>query len=861
MVEALLARSRTRVAAFILVLVGPLVAGLVGAPALAAVARPSGLGSQSGATATVLSWKPVSGATGYHVQVATSSSFDTTVLDVTTTNTHATPTAPVPPGKVWWRVSATKGGGWSKWSTATFNRAQRSGPVLAEPDNGAEFRQSVKPPVLRWDPVPGAQGYSVEIDSGVDPDWVDTKLYTTETTSLVPTETQEPADDYWWRVRADFGGGISSAASDPRSYSIKAMPAVQLDNTASTMEDVVLKWNPVPGAVDYEIRVSTDNDFNVITDHQYVSGTRYSPPTTYDNASYWWQVRARDVFGQTEEWTSSDTQTGVFQRTWPEKPSLVTPAIGSTPSNTDLTFQWTPVPHAAWYLLDVGTDPGFSSGTTFKTCKSTQTTYTPGWSRVGLYDNRCMPTKAGTWYWRVRAMDSNTSPYTTVNGRFSEVGSFTWTPPTITSTAPGEVTGERLSLDGNGANPCTASLSASGGVCAGVTTTPMLDWDPAPGATSYIIYLAHDSNFTNMVDGFGDVGNPDSMFHTTNTRFVPPSFALPDTQAGEAYYWFIRPCGIGCGLTPEQASNAFQKKSAPVALASPDEGATIADQVTFDWTDYLETNQATTDPTTGEHPTQTARSYRIQVSQSESFAATTTNKVYEKVVDQTTFTAFENAYPEGKLWWRVQAIDGSGNGLTWSVPRSFTKASPTPVVVGPSEGETVNGVQPFRWQPLPFAKYYDLEAYRNADTAASPGNLALKVTNIRQAAYTAPKPLQALGQDFVWRIRRTDHDGHAGAWSTWHRFRVAATPSRLLSPGKTVSKTRGLFSWRASAQAASYRWELRRGSTLEQYATTTATSYAPVRPLSKGKYTWRVVSFDSENHVLRATGWRKVTAK
>ncbi len=34
-----------------------------------------------------------------------------------------------------------------------------------------------------------------------------------------------------------------------------------------------------------------------------------------------------------------------------------------------------------------------------------------------------------------------------------------------------------------------------------------------------------------------------------------------------------------------------------------------------------------------------------------------------------------------------------------------------------------------------------------------------------------------------------------------------------------------------------------------------------MRPLTKGKYTWRVVSYDSDNHVLRSTAWRTVTAK
>lgn len=861
MVVAPHAGSRRRISTLVMFLLAPLLAVLWPDAAHAAVAKPTGLRSQSAVTAVVVSWTPVRGAASYRVQLASSSSFDDPVMDVETANTYATPTAVVPFGRVYWRVSAGRDRKWSAWSSASFTRTQRDGPILTEPEDGAELDQPEHPPVLRWDSVPGAVKYVVEID-GEERDWVDTETYETETTSLVPTETQQPGT-YWWRVRTFFDREVNSLPSAARSYTIGPLPSVELTETAPTMEDVVLQWDPVPGAVDYEVRVSTDNGFNVITDRQFVSGTRYSPPTTYDNASYWWQVRARDVFGQSEEWPVYPERTGVFQRTWPDRPELVSPTVGSTASG-EVTFQWTPAQHAAWYLLDVGTDPGFSSSRSFETCDTTQTTYTPGWWRGrSIRPDGCMPTTAGTYYWRVRAIDANTSTSATktVNGRFSAVGSFTWAGRAEPSGTLQPAAGQRVLLEGNGTSGCAGSLTG-GGVCAGVTSTPVLDWDPAPGAAYYLLYLAHDRNFTNMVKGYGDIGDPDSLVHTMNTRFAPMT-ALPDTQAGEAYYWFVRPCDRSgrCGLTPEEASNAFQKKSVPVQLTSPAAGATLADQATFTWTDYLATNQDTTDPATGEHPTQAARSYRIQVSQNPSFVRTKAEEVYEVVVDQTTFTTFAHSYPEGVLYWRVQAIDGYGNGLTWSPIRQFTKASPAPEVVAPTDGQSVDGVQPFRWRPLPFSKYYDLEVYRNSDTTASSANLAAWARNIRQAAFTAKKPLQALGQDFVWRVRRSDYDGHKGAWSSWHRFRVTAKAPQLLSPGSRVVKNRAVFSWRAIAQAAEYRWELRRGSALVQSTATTATSYAPTRALTRGRHTWRVVSYDSDRHVLKATGWRRVAVR
>ncbi len=76
--------------------------------------------------------------------------------------------------------------------------------------------------------------------------------------------------------------------------------------------------------------------------------------------------------------------------------------------------------------------------------------------------------------------------------------------------------------------------------------------------------------------------------------------------------------------------------------------------MTFHWQDFLKRNQSSSPPVTQE-----ARQYRIQVSTVADFAKI----MDDKIVDQTTYTPFDKTYPEGQLYWRVAAIDGSSNPL------------------------------------------------------------------------------------------------------------------------------------------------------------------------------------------------------
>ena len=135
----------------------------------------------------------------------------------------------------------------------------------------------------------------------------------------------------------------------------------------------------------------------------------------------------------------------------------------------------------------------------------------------------------------------------------------------------------------------------------GVPATPVLDWDPVPEAAFYMIYLANDRELTNRV--FGSY-----IPVTTNTRWTltseMPKEALADNQAGQSYYWFVRPCKATgkCGPDPVSthtaATNGFRKLSPAVtglkpgvALGSPATPPSLANDITFDWHDYHDTNQ------------------------------------------------------------------------------------------------------------------------------------------------------------------------------------------------------------------------------------------------------------------------------
>ena len=496
---------------------------------------------------------------------------------------------------------------------------------------------------------------------------------------------------------------------------------------------------------------------------------------------------------------------------------------------------WEPVAGAAYYRLWVGTlGSGFVSPVTGSFPYAAGTDISDDFMVSGDYE----------WY---------AAAYTAQNVL---IGSGPGVAGHFTIVELADTSGQKIALDGSGSsrggNPmCEIREVCPREVCGGMKSTPVLDWKPVSGAAYYLIYLSRDQNFQNLV--YGSYSDSGSLPYTSNSRWTPTE-TLPDSQAGVAYYWFIRPCkstGI-CAPDPLRAWHAFDKRSSKVETETV--VAPIANDVTFEWTDYLKTNQnaASSDPSTGEQSSQAARGYHVQVATSPAF----TSIIDETTVDQTTYTAYTKMYPEGDLWWRVQAVDGTANLLSWSDPVPFTKTSPSPAAKTPT-GPT-QSTQPFRWSPTDAAVSYDLEVYKNGDTAASLANRVVSA-NSKQVAYTLTSPLPA-GTTYVWRVRREDASRNKGGWSAWATFSISALAPVLYAPAAAarVASNDALFTWSTSAVSSSYRFERRLmgASSNTETVTTYSTAWAPYRSISTGTWQWRVSSLDASNNLIQSSDWR-----
>lgn len=797
----------------------------------------------------VLDWAPVPGAKSYQIRVSTDGNFLT--LDggfsASTKASRYSPATTLDNDQYYWQVRPVDALGntpdWTLMDTWEFQRHWPDQATLQYPNDGA----TISDPVLyQWTPIEHASSYQVQLSTTANFSTVYDSCSTVHTT-FIPTVDgacwpTANATTYW-RVK-----GYDAPRNPPVITDVIAAPIrsfyyapdlVELTSPLSGSVQVpTFRWQPIAGAETYRVRAYRFSDGVEVVDKT-THATSYTPTSKLAvGTDYRWQVQSISVSGRTSPAVDSADQP-VFSVVAEDEavattPTLLTPTNGATSARMP-SMSWAPVTNATSYRLylrpagQVWPDDG----------SETATTAYPAHTLASLYAE-------GNYDWYVAAYNGSDR----LSDTKSTFGQFT-------VYRDRTVTGQHISVTGmglqNASTSCFNALadppSPTNGRCADMAQTPAFAWDADPQAARYMLTFSRDREMTNQI----------ATYYTESNYWMPTATFI-DSQAGSAYFWIVQACNPSCSGVP-YATHAFNKMSNPVETISPSTGATVTNDVTFTWRGWAATNAdpAFKDPTTGVNPQLEARTYRVQVATDPNFQ----DVIDTAEVDQMTYTAANMTYPEGPLYWRVQAYDGSDNPMTWSPTVAITKSSPVTTLSSPVNGQSVGTTEPFRWNPLSFAGSYDIEVYKNGDTIGNTANRVFS-SNSKQVAYTTTTPLPASGSPYTWRVRRRDADNNPGAWTALTNpgasFSIVGTAPVQTSPlpGAVVAANEGLFSWAAVDGVTTYRFERRTpGATSNaETVTTPALAWAPTSKLAAGSYEWRVSSIDADGNVMASSPWR-----
>ncbi|HHY55650.1 MAG TPA: hypothetical protein GYA08_09455 [Chloroflexi bacterium] len=594
-----------------------------------------------------LTWTTVLSATGYQVQISTSSGFGATVVNVDTSNPSYTPIIALGDGVFYWRVRAKSGATYGPFSAAASFAVSWSHngdihPVLLSPENGATIAAFAHTH-FTWQPVPGAATYQFRI--ATDPQMVNA-VYTAVTTTPQHTPLERLGNNvYYWQVTPVDNKGHAGALSPIWQFTFAWSTAPTLLSPAN---QAVLSfaprfvWTAVEAAKEYRLQISTQVNFNTY-DQIITRNTDYTPVKAFSNdQDYFWRVQAVDEQNIASPWSEIRR----FTTRWSFKPQLLSPANNSIQLAYPF-FAWTPVPGAEQYQIQIAGNNTFNSPIVdAKLYNATQHTQ-PQWQSA-IADT--------FYYWRVRAIDAQNN-----YGPWSDVWSFQFSDPVgLLNPASIKPTTANLIYPLPYYVPDAANQPVHGDRS---FDAPLFVWDAAhdaPGSGS--------ANFVEPADFYRLEVDDDPAFQSPNFTIDTAGLAAAPTathpftplQDGAIYYWrvsaFRGGLEIGGKVTWTTRYNA--NLAAAAATAEP----------IFPADGFEAVKQP---PVLGWLPVNGAAHYRVEVARDAAFTQIV-DAALAQSVRYVPWQAQLTAMPFGAYWWRVRAEDSANTPIGgWSTPRHF----------------------------------------------------------------------------------------------------------------------------------------------------------------------------------------------
>ncbi|HBB25939.1 MAG TPA: hypothetical protein DCZ59_06695, partial [Bacteroidetes bacterium] len=209
-------------------------------------------------------------------------------------------------------------------AVATHGRGTWWGEITSLPDRPSrveltsppDTRRGILPDtILTWKPAPGAVSYSVFVSDEAD-STLNTVYQGIREPQFRLQNLRQGYRRYTWSVEPYGAGGAGPVSAQWSFITAVRPPALLLPAAGATdISPVILTWERVPGALRYDVEVSTNASFRpVIASATALADTTFAVRGLESSKRYFWRVRSID-----------DDATGVFS----ERQSFLTGTITS----------------------------------------------------------------------------------------------------------------------------------------------------------------------------------------------------------------------------------------------------------------------------------------------------------------------------------------------------------------------------------------------------------------------------------------------------------------------------------------------------------------------------------------------------
>lgn len=243
-----------------------------------------------------ITWKKVTNATNYRVQISTDSLFSNLTKDTLVGNVDKITTNLNSFKKYFLRIKAIGSGIESAWSNVRNFETVIPKPVNYSPKNNAYF-VNLKD-TLKWNTVIGAKKYFIQVSNDVTFSNMNIVFEKTIDTNFVVMNNLLNSQKYYWRVKSlrDTTGSEFSNISifNTKLYSIILTTPVNNEKYFKLNDDLIWEKNSKP--LIYNIEISESSDFkNLIFTENNIYDNKIKAKNLKHNTTYYWRVKAFDA--------------------------------------------------------------------------------------------------------------------------------------------------------------------------------------------------------------------------------------------------------------------------------------------------------------------------------------------------------------------------------------------------------------------------------------------------------------------------------------------------------------------------------------------------------------------------------------